>query len=189
MKSKILAVLSLGFVAVVLAGVGYYVFPTPSNQGYAPPQPIPFSHKKHAGLYKIDCRYCHVGVTRSAHATVPALSVCMNCHRVVMTNSPLIQTLTKHYNEGKPIEWVRIHELPEHAHFNHKRHVTKGVSCETCHGDVKTMDRVVQVSPLTMGWCLDCHRNRAAPSKVINLVKPEHPGDPLAPASCSTCHY
>ena len=177
---------------LVLGGIGfYYLFPTPSDKGYAPEQPIPFSHKLHAGQYKIDCRYCHVGVTKSAHASVPAMNVCMNCHRVVKTDSPHIQKLTKHFQEGKPIEWVRVHELPEHARFRHNRHVSKGISCETCHGDVKKMDRVEQVSDLTMGWCLNCHRNLNVPSKVKAVVRPgqEQSEEPLAPFDCSTCHY
>jgi hypothetical protein len=184
------AVLALTLLSGVGGAVVYY-YPTATNQGYAPPQPIPFSHKLHAGQHKIDCRYCHVGVTKSAHATVPGMNVCMNCHSVVAPNSPHIQKLKQLYAEGKPIEWVRIHELPDHAHFNHKRHVTKGISCETCHGDVKSMDRVYQYAPLTMGWCLECHRGQTTPSKLRATMHPDGKdlNGPVAPFQCSTCHY
>lgn len=183
----------------VAGAVAYAVFPSASNQGYAPEQPIPFSHRLHAGVHKIDCRYCHVGVEKSRHASVPALNVCMNCHRVVKTDSPWIQKLQAHYNENKPIEWVRIHELPDHVAFNHRPHVAKGISCETCHGDVQSMDKVVQKAPLTMGWCLDCHRGVSTPTSVLadihkDLLKSgknlnELRGQHVAPTNCSTCHY
>lgn len=180
----------LVFIGLVGAGTLIYVFPSASNQGYAPEQPIPFSHKLHAGQMKIDCKYCHVGVDKSPHASIPSVNVCMNCHKVVKTDSPHIQKLTAHYNAGKPVEWVRIHELPDHAHFNHKRHVTKGVKCETCHGPIQEMDKVYQYSPLTMGWCLECHRGQTTPNYVKKLVDPEnkHPDD-IAPINCATCHY
>lgn len=183
-------VLSIG--ALILIGAGVTAFPTASNQGYDPVQPIPFSHKLHAGTHKIDCRYCHLGPDKSRHSTVPAMNVCMNCHSVVKTDSPWIQQIQKAYSEGRPIEWVRVHELPDFVFFNHKRHVNKGISCETCHGDVKSMDQVYQVSPLTMGWCLDCHRGVTTPG---NILREAHPGveDPrgmqVAPINCSTCHY
>lgn len=167
-----------------------YTFPGASNQGYAPEQPIPFSHRLHAGQYKIDCQYCHVGVTKSAHATVPAENVCMNCHRVVKTDSPHIQNLWKHYQEGRPIEWVRIHSLPDHAKFAHYRHVNKGVQCQTCHGPIQEMDRVSQASPLTMGWCLECHRNQTTPKYIVEKMNGDRDSkDPVAPTSCSACHY
>lgn len=175
---------------LVLAGV-IYIFPSPSNQGYAPEQPIPFSHKLHAGQYKIDCRYCHFGAWKSQHAGIPPMNVCMNCHRVVKTDSPYIQQLTKAYHEGKPIEWVRIHELPDHARFNHRPHVMKGINCTTCHGEVAQMDRVVQKQPLTMGWCLSCHRGKDVPFEVERLIEEgqKQEDGSIAPSSCYTCHY
>lgn len=180
---------------IVLVFVGktvYAIFPTASNQGYQPDQPIPFSHKIHAGDNKIDCQYCHVGARKSRHAGIPALNVCMNCHRVVKTESPHIQNLQEHYNSGKPVEWLRIHELPDIAFFNHRPHIDKGVSCETCHGDVKTMDKVYQAMPLTMGWCINCHRGNTTPKDVLKKIHPdvEDPtGLHVAPTNCSTCHY
>jgi hypothetical protein len=176
---------------VVVAKMGWSMIPTASNQGYAPEQPIPFNHKKHAGLYKMDCKYCHVGPDKARHSTVPALNVCMNCHTVVKTDSPLIQTLTKHYKEGTPVEWVRIYEVPDFVQFNHKRHVKSGLVCQDCHGPVQEMERVYQYAPLTMGWCMDCHRGVTAPKRVLNRtnINENLPPGHVAPVNCSTCHY
>ena len=133
-----LALLVLVFLA---AGVAEF-YPTASNQGYAPVQPIPFSHKLHAGDNKIPCLYCHSGAEKSRHATIPSVNVCMNCHTVVKTDSPHIKKIQEAYANNTPIEWVRVHELPDYVYFPHKRHVAKGVACETCHGNVKAMERI-----------------------------------------------
>ncbi len=181
------AVLLLGAVVQSLRNVG-------RNEGYAPDQPIPFSHKKHAGLYNIPCMYCHSAVEKSKHATIPSLNVCMNCHSVVAPDSPHIQKLKKLFSENKmPIEWIRIHDLPDHVNFNHKRHIAKGISCETCHGDVKNMVKIRQEKPLTMGWCLDCHRGNTAPASLVKTMKDIKPKDHppmtgVAQTSCYTCH-
>jgi hypothetical protein len=178
---------------ILAAALGFWMFPRPTsqNEGYAPVQPIPFSHRLHAGAMKMDCRYCHTGAYKSVHATVPSLNVCMNCHSVVKLDSPHIQKLRAAFIEGKPIEWIRVHELPDHVRFNHKRHVLKGVSCETCHGNVREMDVISQKSPLTMGWCLSCHRGHSPPTKLLTETYPgvTDPKGPVAPFSCSTCHY
>lgn len=184
----------LATIPILLFAVGatvYEVFPKPSNQGYAPEQPIPFSHKRHAMDNKIACQYCHTGADKSRHATIPAMNVCMNCHQVVKTDSPWIQKLKKHYDEGKPIEWIRIHELPDFVFFSHKPHVNRGITCETCHGDIKTMARIEQSKPLTMGWCLECHKGRTTPKHILKETYPdtENPSGPVAPTNCSTCHY
>jgi len=183
--------LFLSVVAVCGLAFLWRVLPRTSNEGYSPEQPIPFSHKKHAGQYKIDCRYCHFSAYKSVHAGVPPLAVCMGCHTVVKTDSPYIQQIQKAYAEGRPIEWNRVHELPDHVHFNHKRHLAKGVACETCHGQVKEMERIYQAQPLTMGWCLNCHRGFEAPKKILQSTYPDEadPHGPVAPYSCSTCHY
>jgi hypothetical protein len=176
-------------VGVVLLGVVAY-FPTASNQGYAPEQPIPFSHKLHAGDNKIACLYCHSGAESSRHATVPSVNVCMNCHSVVKTDSPWIQKVRAAYAENKPIEWIRVHELPDYVYFSHKRHVAKGVSCQTCHGNVQDMAKVEQFAPLTMGWCMECHRGETTPRNVLAKVHPnmKNPHGPVAPVNCNTCH-
>jgi mono/diheme cytochrome c family protein len=168
---------SNGFIFIVLFVVGSLGFKAVINglysigvqQGYAPKQPIAFSHKLHAGDYEIDCKYCHTGVLKGKSATIPSVNICMNCHRAVKTESPQIQkiwaaadwnaeTLSFGPNQ-KPIEWVRIHNLPDLAYFNHSQHVVVGgIECQTCHGPIETMDVVKQYSLLTMGWCIDCHR-------------------------------
>lgn len=189
--------IAIALVALVLliggGALAFWMFPTPTSQnvGYAPRQPIPFSHRLHAGTHKIDCRYCHTGAYKSIHAAIPSLNVCMNCHSVVKVDSPHIQKLRQHFQEGKAIEWVRIHELPDHARFNHKRHVAKGVTCQTCHGNVQEMDVVFQKSPLTMGWCLQCHRGQDTPKKILEDTYPgeKNPKGPVAPFNCGTCHY
>jgi hypothetical protein len=143
------------------------------NQGYQPDQPIPFSHKLHAGQYKMDCKYCHTGTETTRHASIPSLNICMNCHLVVKTDSPHIQRLTEAYNSGKSVAWEKVHLLPDHVKFNHAAHIKAGKDCTTCHGDVKEMEKVKQNASLAMGWCVNCHR------------QPEN----KAPLNCSTCHY
>lgn len=186
----------VGIAVAALAGVitliALWVYrPTATNMGYAPEQPIPFSHKLHAGDNKIDCKYCHVGVEKTRHASVPSLNICMNCHLAVKTESPWIQKITRAYKEGKPIEWIRVHELPDYVYFPHHRHVAKGVSCQTCHGEVEKMERVAQKGALTMGWCMDCHRGVTTPKNVLAKVYPgvKNPHGQVAPIQCNTCHY
>jgi cytochrome c7-like protein len=129
--------------------------------GYSPEQPIPFSHKLHAGDLGMDCRYCHSTVERSPFAAVPPTQTCMNCHARVKTDSPKLALLRERAADDKPVPWVRVHDLPDFVYFDHSAHVTSGVGCSSCHGRVDQMARVVQKAPLTMGWCLDCHRNAA----------------------------
>ena len=179
-------------VLVLVGGFGASVFPTATNQLYMPEQPIPFDHKLHAGVRKIDCKYCHVGADNGRHATVPSVNICMNCHKEVRTDRPAIQELTKAYQEGRAIEWVRVHELPDFVFFNHRPHVAAGVRCQTCHGPVETMTEVYQAKPLTMGWCLNCHRGNSTPNSVLRKFHPDAEnahGMPVAPTNCSTCHY
>lgn len=189
-SQKKLGIAVLGAVVLFILGGIAYVFPSASNQGYAPEQPIPFSHKLHAGDQKIACTYCHSGVEKSRHATIPSMNVCMNCHSVVKPDSPFIQELKKAYTENRAIEWVRVHELPDYVYFSHKRHVAKGLACETCHGNVKQMDRIQQFAPLNMGWCMDCHRGNTTPKHVLSETYPgeKNPHGPVAPVNCSTCH-
>ena len=146
-------------------GIGY-------NKGYSPDQPIPFDHSLHVSENKIQCQYCHNQVERSRHSNIPALSTCMNCHLTVKTDSPHIQKLREAYDAKKSIEWVKIHMLPDHVQFNHSAHIARGVNCQTCHGPIETMQKVYQYSDLSMGWCVNCHR------------QPEN----KAPLNCSTCH-
>ncbi len=149
-------------VVAVLGAGAWAFFDSFSNIGYAPTQPIPFSHKVHAGVNKIPCLYCHSSAERSRHATVPAGNVCMNCHIVVATDKPNVQKLASLYQAGQVVPWVRVHRLPDHVYFPHKWHVAKGIACQQCHGAVETMDVVKQVQPLKMGWCITCHRQNKA---------------------------
>jgi hypothetical protein len=190
LQRKIGIALSLVLATLVLGGVVAF-YPSASNQGYVPDQPIPFSHKLHAGDNKIACLYCHSAAEKSRHASIPAVGVCMNCHSVVKTDSPYIKKVQQAYRDNKPLEWVRVHELPDFVYFPHKRHVAKGVSCETCHGNVKQMEKIQQVSALTMGWCMECHRGQTTPRNVLAQVYPgvRNPHGPVAPTNCNTCHF
>ena len=188
-QKKLGIALSLIVAILAIGGAATY-YPTASNQGYAPEQPIPFSHKLHAGNHKIACLYCHSAAEKSKHASIPSVTTCMNCHSVVKTDSPWIQKIQKHYKEGTPIEWVRIHELPDYVYFPHKRHLAKGVSCQTCHGPIQEMERVYQYSALTMGWCMECHRGQTTPKQVLANVYPDmkDPHGPVAAVNYNTCH-
>ncbi|MFN3840508.1 MAG: c-type cytochrome [Cyclobacteriaceae bacterium] len=210
---------SSGFAFIVVFIVGTLAFKAVINglysigiqQGYAPKQPIAFSHKLHAGAYEIDCKYCHVGTLKGKSATIPSVNICMNCHNAVKVESPQIQKLwaaadwqpeTKTYGPNqKPIEWVRIHNLPDLAYFNHAQHVVVGgIECQTCHGPVETMDVVKQYSLLTMGWCIDCHRKTDVNSKgnayYDNLVELHNAAskqpmkvEDIGGLECAKCHY
>jgi mono/diheme cytochrome c family protein len=171
------------------------------QQGYAPKQPIAFSHKLHAGQYKIDCNYCHTGVNRGKSATIPSANICMNCHGVIKKESPEIQKIYTAIEKDQPIEWVRVHNLPDLAYFNHAQHVNVGnVACQNCHGEIEKMEVVQQRSTLTMGWCIDCHRktevntkDNAYYDKLVELHKSKSK-EPLKVADiggleCSKCHY
>lgn len=125
-------------------------------------QPIAFSHQHHAGEYGIDCQFCHVYARRGPVAGIPSVQRCVGCHRTIVNDRPEIQTLLEYWENEEPIPWVRMHDLPDYVRFTHKAHVRAGVDCASCHGDVQQMDIAQQVEPLTMGWCLDCHKARQA---------------------------
>lgn len=151
----------------VLGSAGWLLAELNTNVGYAPVQPIPFSHKIHAGINKIPCLYCHAEAEKSRHATVPPMSVCMGCHKSVAVTKENIVKLAAAYKADTAIAWIRVHELPDYVYFAHRWHLARGIACQTCHGPVETMDRVVQAAPLTMGWCLDCHRQNGASIQCI----------------------
>lgn len=163
-----------GFFALVAvtAGVTYYFTPQFWRVGYQPDQPVNYSHQLHAGTLGIDCRYCHTDVEKSPHSNIPDTSTCMNCHTGSGDQSYLNLTLwnahkvnvnlvqvREAYATTKPIEWKRIHKVPDYAHFNHAAHIKAGVSCVSCHGRIDEQAVVRQVQGMAMGWCLDCHRN------------------------------
>ncbi|MEJ6980810.1 cytochrome c3 family protein [Pedobacter sp. P351] len=189
------------------------------HQGYQPEQPIKYSHQLHAGTLKIDCQYCHFGAYKSKNASIPSLNVCMNCHNYVTASdkyngetSPEIAKIykaldydpqTKTYGDDpKPIQWVRIHNLPDLAYFNHSQHVkVAGIKCQECHGPIQTMQEVYQYAPLTMKWCINCHKTKdvnfkgnAYYDKVIAAHDQFTKGQKVTPAvlggiECGKCHY
>ena len=178
---KIRLPLTLFVIAISFVLTYYISRPERDGVGYAPVQPINFSHKLHAGTMSIDCQYCHIGVEKGRHAIIPSVNICMNCHTVARKDKPEIIKLTQYYNEDKPIPWKRIHEVPDYVYFNHSVHVNKGIQCESCHGDVKEMNVVRQVRQFTMAACLDCHRNA---KKELPYLKNIQNG----PENCWTCH-
>ncbi|WP_347343815.1 cytochrome c3 family protein [Mucilaginibacter sp. JRF] len=186
---------------------------TNMHQGYQPVQPIKYSHELHAGAMKIDCQYCHSGAYKSKNASIPSLNVCMNCHKVVKTESPEIHKIydalgydpdkgTYDSTQAKPIQWVRIHNLPDFAYFNHSQHVVVGgVKCQQCHGPIETMPEVYQYSPLTMKWCIQCHKRtevnfkgNAYYDKMTQVHDAIKKGEKVTAAvmgglECAKCHY
>mgnify|MGYP002623399672 CR=1 FL=1 len=163
--NKLPAIVALGAAAgglFVVFVVTFWFSPKHTDVGYQPYQPIAYSHKLHAGSLGMDCRYCHRYVEDAAHASVPDADTCMGCHKVVKQDSVKLQLLRDSYGDGtgdgKPIEWVKVHLLPQYAYFNHAVHVRANVGCKSCHGRIDQMEIVRQVEPLSMGWCLECHR-------------------------------
>jgi len=143
-------------------------------------QPIEFDHRHHARDDGIDCLYCHPGAERTAHAGIPTTETCMGCHGQVWNQSPLLEPVRRSYFSGEPIRWRRVYDLPDFVYFHHGVHVQAGVACARCHGDVANMPRVYRAAPLTMTWCLDCHRDPPGPA---------HPGRRVtAITTCSACH-
>ncbi len=182
------------------------------EQNYAPIQPIPFSHKLHAGNLKIDCGYCHTGVYRGKQANIPGVNICMNCHSQVKegpsgaNGTNAIATLRDHYQKNRPIQWVRVHNLPDLAYFNHSQHtVAGGLECKQCHGQIDSMEVVKQFSNLTMGWCINCHRETAVNGKdnayydrllkshddkvTAGIRKGDMKVEHIGGLECSKCHY
>lgn len=191
---------------IATAGVTYYMTPKYSRVGYAPVQPVPYSHELHVGQLGLDCRYCHSNVDKSGFANLPTAQTCMNCHNQVRPDSPLLEPIRRSYETGEPVPWVKIHDLPDYAHFNHAVHVNRGVSCVECHGKINEMEVVEHAQPLSMGFCLDCHRAPESrvrePADIFDLnsktiaekhgieagKKFVHDWNIKPPQSCSGCH-
>ena len=159
---------------VAVAGVWYYFSPWYTDVGYRPVQPVPYSHRLHVGELGLDCRYCHASVETSAVANIPPTQVCMNCHRLVKKDSPALAPIRDSAASGRPMRWIRVHKLPDYAYFTHNAHIAAGIGCVSCHGRIDEMDVVTQMKPLSMGWCLDCHRrpeeHLRPPSEVTNFA-------------------
>lgn len=219
-KNKKLVFFTILLVTILLGSWGWReMWNTGVHEGYQPEQPIKYSHQLHAGTLKINCQYCHTGAYKSKNASIPSLNVCMNCHNYVQATekyngeiSPEIMKIykaldydpdTKQYGSNpKPIQWVRIHNLPDFAYFNHSQHVSvAGIECQKCHGPIQTMPEVYQYAPLTMKWCINCHRTMEVSAKgngyydkleeVHDLLKQ---GKKVTPAvlggiECGKCHY
>lgn len=204
-KIRQFAGVALGGAPLYLTAFVWYGFsPKTTDVGYQPKQPVPYSHALHAGELGIDCRYCHSTVDQASHAAIPPTETCMNCHRLVRKDSPKLLPIRESHATGTPVEWVKVHDLPDYVFFNHSAHVTRGVGCVSCHGRVDRMEKVYQQEPLSMSWCLDCHRapekHLRPPAEVTNMNW-KAPGDPVAygaqlreqgdinpPTHCSTCH-
>jgi len=151
---------------IVLVGAALYIpfvlalagSPQTTDVGYAPQQPVPFSHKLHVGQLGMDCRYCHSTVEQAGFAALPTTETCMTCHASVGLDNPDLALVRQSFETGEAIPWVKVHTLPDYAYFNHAAHVAQGVGCTTCHGPVHEMEVVRQHTALSMAWCLDCHR-------------------------------
>ncbi|MEJ7778334.1 MAG: cytochrome c3 family protein [Daejeonella sp.] len=214
-------ILFIVLLSVILLGSAGWMgmWETGVHTGYQPVQPIKFSHQLHAGLNKIDCQYCHSGAFTSKNASIPSLNVCMNCHNYVTASekydgktSPEIQKIyhaldynetTKQYGTNtKPVEWIRIHNLPDLAYFNHSQHVSvAGIECQKCHGPIQTMEEIYQYAPLTMKWCINCHKETEVDHKdnpyydrLIAAHDKLKKGEKVTAAvlgglECSKCHY
>jgi hypothetical protein len=189
----------LAWVVVTLSWSGYV-----TGQGVVVDQPVQFSHAHHVGSMGIDCRYCHTTVEESPFANIPPTKTCMNCHSQIWTNAPILEPVRASFRDNTPLEWTRVHDLPDFVYFNHSIHVNKGVGCTTCHGQVDRMPLMWQEKSLQMEWCLDCHRNperyvrpREAVFRVDYVAPPDQAelGKQLVAEyqiqkleSCSTCH-
>jgi hypothetical protein len=191
-------------VALPAGFLWYYGSPEYLEVGYRPVQPVAYSHALHVGELGLDCRYCHFSVERSAVAVVPPTQTCMNCHHVIKRDSELLAPVRESATTGRPLRWVRVHNLPDYAYFHHGAHVRAGVGCVSCHGSIHQMEVVTQVEPLSMSWCLDCHRHPEPhlrpPDRVTDMewlpprdqaevasrIVHERGIDP--PVSCSGCH-
>jgi hypothetical protein len=145
----------------LLIGVSYALNSSPyvTGQDVARGQEVPFSHRHHVSGIGLDCRYCHTSVETAAFAGIPPTHTCMTCHSQIWTEAPILEPVRASYRDDEPLQWVRVHDLPDFVYFNHSIHLAKGVGCSTCHGDVADMPLVRQHASLTMGWCVDCHRD------------------------------
>jgi hypothetical protein len=197
------AVVALGAVGAT-AAYTYYTWPTVIDTGYQPVQPIPYSHKLHAGQMGIDCYYCHSTIYRANFAAVPAQTTCMKCHMQVKKDSPRLELLRKVADTGEAIPWVQIHRLPDYVYFSHQAHLSAGVSCVSCHGRIDQMIEVHQEKPLNMAFCLECHRDPAPnirPAELVTKLDWVPDRDPAEigreiiaqkhidpPTNCSGCH-
>jgi len=199
-----IAVAAIGGLVYASIVVYFGFSPMATDVGYMPTQPVPYSHALHVGQLGMDCRYCHTGVEVAAAAAIPPTQTCMNCHSKVRASSEKLIPIRESYATGMPVGWIRIHDLPDYVYFDHSAHVRRGIGCVSCHGRIDTMETVYQAEPLSMGWCLECHRSPEQHLRPLEFVTqldwvPEE--DQLAlgsrlratnninpPTDCYTCH-
>jgi hypothetical protein len=199
----VLAVVSAGY-----AAWQYYHSPYWDRIGFAPTQPVLFSHRHHAGELRIDCRYCHATVETSAFAGLPSTHTCLSCHSQIFTDTTMLRPVVLSAADDRPIAWNRVTQLPDHVYFDHSIHLAKGVACAECHGDVARLALMAKQQPLTMRWCLDCHRDPAARLRPHETLFSSQPADVATRSraeseellrryhihrehltNCSTCHH
>ena len=193
---------------VLMFGSAYAIMRSPyiTGQDVVREQPVPFSHKHHVGELGLDCRYCHTSVEKTRFAGMPPTETCMTCHSQLWTQAPMLAPVRESLRNRRPIPWRRVHNLPEYVYFDHAIHVAKGVGCSTCHGRVDTMPLMRQAAPLTMSWCLDCHRDPAPNQRPLDRIfdmtwtpppdqktrgpalMAEHHVATTGLTDCSTCH-
>jgi len=198
----------LGIVGVLFAGVALARWTMSPRNGMLEPieQPIPFSHKHHVGDDGIDCRYCHTSVEKSGFAGMPSTQICLSCHSQLYLDAPALKPLHESARTGRPVHWVRVHDLPDFVYFQHDIHVSKGVACVECHGQVDQMPLTWRTASLEMQWCLKCHRDAPHHVRPLSQVLSMAPQKPLtadevaqlnriyhlrsasALTNCSTCH-
>ncbi|HRW10058.1 MAG TPA: cytochrome c3 family protein [Caldilineaceae bacterium] len=173
------------FVLVGLAGIGLAIARSPyqTQVNVVQPQPVPFSHEHHVNGLGIDCRYCHTSVEESSFAGIPPTHTCMTCHSQIWNDSPVLAPVRASYRTGEPLVWNRVHNLPDYVYFNHGIHIQKGIGCTNCHGPVDTMPMMYKAEPMTMEWCLNCHRapeEQIRPREEVFNMDYEPPLDQLA---------
>ncbi|MBB3230937.1 cytochrome c3 family protein [Halomonas stenophila] len=207
--NSLAVVILVGILALLMAisVFAYVVYRSPyqTDVGYAPAQPVPFSHQHHVGGLGLDCRYCHSGAETSDVAGLPPTLTCMTCHSQEWLNAEMLSPVRQSLANRTPLRWTRVHDLPDYTYFSHRAHVNNGVGCESCHGRVDRMPMTFQAKPLTMQWCLDCHRNPSPhlrpPEKITAMgYSPRRDGiagerlikryriHPDTLLECATCH-
>ena len=170
-KAPLYSAVGAGLTLIIVVGlVWYYASPWYTDVGYRPTQPVPYSHKVHARDLGLDCRFCHTGVETSPVAGIPPTKTCMNCHNMIKADSDKLALVRESFKSGKPLEWIRVHKSPDYVYFDHSAHINIGVGCASCHGNVAEMEVVTQIKPLSMGWCLECHRNPQDHLRPLNEV-------------------
>lgn len=209
--NKIRVLLGIGGVGGLVYAVTFITYgfsPKTTDVGYMPAQPVPYSHALHAGKLGMDCRYCHTTVENAAFAAIPPTETCLNCHaKLIKASSPKLLPVRQSLATNTPVPWVKVNDLPDYVYFNHSAHVTRGVGCVSCHGRVDKMEEVYQAEPLSMGFCLDCHRepekHLRPVAQVTNMAwsagddeqaqlamgqKLKEVNHINPPTDCSTCH-